>query len=80
MTKLKSAYENWRNQQPLLEYGNCCNRKHNDYDNSPKHDDNVCDRELAWRVYVRIRDNNPGFPFVHSVTTSGLWPTGDNWS
>lgn len=45
----------------------CCNKAHEYYTNKnevvPKPDDMVCERELAWRTYVRLRDNNPHFPF-----------------
>lgn len=48
--------------------GPCCKASH-EYFNSQKNsisfkpDHMVCDRERAWRRYVRIRDNNPDFPF-----------------
>lgn len=28
-----------------------------------KPDHMVCEREMAWRRYVRLRDGNPDFPF-----------------
>lgn len=44
----------------------CCMNSHEYLINkqaTPKPDDLVCERELAWRTYVRLRDNNPLFPF-----------------
>lgn len=45
----------------------CCTNSHEYFVQknqvAPKPDDMVCERELAWRTYVRIRDNNPNFPF-----------------
>lgn len=46
----------------------CCKGSHEYYSNSKsqivfKPDHLVCDRERAWRRYVRLRDNNPDFPF-----------------
>lgn len=29
----------------------------------PLHDDFVCERERAWRDYVRLRDRNKEYPF-----------------
>jgi len=48
--------------------GPCCKGAHEYYNNEKsqiifKPDHLVCDRERAWRRYVRIRDNNPDFPF-----------------
>jgi hypothetical protein len=48
--------------------GSCCKASH-EYYNSQKRqitfkpDHLVCEREKAWRRYVRLRDNNPDFPF-----------------
>jgi len=45
----------------------CCKNSHEYYIDknkaAPKPDPLVCERELAWRNYVRIRDKNPDFPF-----------------
>jgi len=56
--------------QSLRLYSNesCCTSSHEYYNREknllvPKPDGSVCDRELAWRQYVRIRDNDPNFPF-----------------
>lgn len=48
---------------------NCCIYSHEYIDKNnrlvPKADHLVCEREIAWRTYVRIRDNNPNFPFTN---------------
>lgn len=36
--------------------GNCCAENHFSPDKGPLPDNMVCQRELAWRKYVRIRD------------------------
>lgn len=45
----------------------CCLKSHEYYNGAlkiiPKPDEYVCEREKAWRNYVRKRDNNPQFPF-----------------
>ena len=45
----------------------CCMNSHEYFitksEVAPKPDDLVCERELAWRTYVRLRDRNPLFPF-----------------
>ena len=45
----------------------CCRNSHEYYNSAlkiiPKPDENVCERERAWRNYVRKRDSNPRFPF-----------------
>lgn len=48
--------------------GPCCKASHEYYNSQKsqitfKPDHMVCDRERAWRRYVRLRDNNPEFPF-----------------
>lgn len=48
--------------------GPCCKGSHEYYNTQKnqvvyKPDHMVCDREMAWRRYVRLRDNNPDFPF-----------------
>lgn len=48
--------------------GPCCKGSHEYYSTHKsqimfKPDHMVCDREKAWRRYVRLRDNNPDFPF-----------------
>lgn len=69
------AFEEWRSLRPESG-GSCCNVSHfkrpNILDNvidqldgkgEPLPDADVCERERAWREYVRIRDCNPEFPF-----------------
>lgn len=67
MITLKEAIEQWQNQIDDRR-DNCCNHSHFITDEIgsliPKPDNEVCRREQAWRVYVRIRDNNPTFPFA----------------
>jgi hypothetical protein len=46
----------------------CCHQSHEYYNSDkkmivPKCDERVCERERAWRNYVRVRDNDPNFPF-----------------
>lgn len=52
-----------------VENENCCIYAHEYIDKNnravPKADHAVCERELAWRTYVRIRDCNPSFPFTN---------------
>lgn len=48
--------------------GPCCRGSHEYYNSQKsqimfKPDHMVCEREKAWRRYVRLRDNNPDFPF-----------------
>jgi len=66
MISLKEAIEQWQNQIDHYR-DNCCNQSHFNNDEignlTPKPDSEVCKREQAWRTYVRIRDNNPTFPF-----------------
>lgn len=63
---VKEAMRIW---QSLITFDDesCCNSSHEYYDKnsklSPKQDHLVCDREMAWRRYVRLRDNDPHFPF-----------------
>lgn len=51
--------------------GTCCKASHEYYNAQKsqimfKPDHLVCDRERAWRRYVRLRDNNPNFPFSNN--------------
>lgn len=66
MITLREAYEQWQNQIDD-EYSVCCNYPHHFVDDVgrlvSRPDTQVCRREQAWRVYVRVRDNNPNFPF-----------------
>ena len=66
MNKLTEAFKVWTRLQP--EEGTSCCAYHHSVINqhgSVTHlpDHKVCEREQAWRVYVRIRDNNPYYPF-----------------
>lgn len=66
-TKVLLAMETWQRLQPR-DGAKCCQVQHNFGTPSglgdPKPDDRVCPRELAWRFYVRARDQNPGWPFL----------------
>jgi len=67
--RLRALYNEWRIYQPDSRYGRdatCCHRDHwvkKSFSSKtvPLDDDLVCDRELAWRKYVRYRDRNPSF-------------------
>jgi hypothetical protein len=66
MISLQEAIKQWQNQLDDWD-DTCCNSSH-DYLSDigllySKPDSQVCKRELAWRQYVRIRDDNPHFPF-----------------
>jgi hypothetical protein len=66
MRTLQQAIKQWQEQLDDWD-STCCNNSH-DYLSDfgllvAKPDDKVCSRELAWRQYVRIRDDNPNFPF-----------------
>ncbi len=57
---LQIAYEKWRQHQPPnMAFTACCFKDH-----TGKPDEEVCAREKSWREYVRIRDENPQFPFT----------------
>jgi len=66
MTKTQIALKEWHASARLLDnLGRCCFRRHAPNWGRGYHPDNeVCARENAWRNYVRLRDNNPLFPFV----------------
>lgn len=61
MNELKLAYEKWIETQPKFGHA-CCNSRHT-YDKKAMPDAQVCARERAWRVVVRVRDKNYKFPF-----------------
>jgi hypothetical protein len=61
MTELKKALVEWQFFYPPN--GNCCNGAHTYGNLRPKPDEHVCERENAWRRYVRLRDGDPEFPF-----------------
>lgn len=62
----KQAFDHWKSFRPF-EGHPCCSGTHDTdpsfYGDTPRPDASVCDRERAWREYVRIRDANPNFPF-----------------
>lgn len=64
MTPLRRAYLQWLALRP--EPGRkCCDHPHYYVGASekPLGDCGVCDREKAWREYVRLRDGDPEYPF-----------------
>ena len=58
--------------QRLKDDGKCCFREHTDLSGKCLPDDFVCESELKWRRYVRLRDNNPEFPWI-IVNCLGPW-------
>lgn len=66
MISLREAFYEWQ-KQGFGFRDNCCARSHHYMDELgrwlPKADDQVCPREKAWREYVRLRDENPDYPF-----------------
>lgn len=69
MGKLKDAYDKWAKSKAIGSGGVCCAAGHyiynyGSFDHKP--DESVCERERAWREYVRLRDQNPNWPFVTS--------------
>jgi hypothetical protein len=70
---LRQAYKEWVKTFPVSG-GSCCFKMHTyvhpvTFVIKPKDDEDVCARELAWRNYVRIRDNNSLFPFNRNLGT-----------
>jgi hypothetical protein len=67
---LFEAYENWVRWYPG-DRQECCAGGHFMYGGgkrwNPKSDDKVCERELAWRKVVRIRDSDLRWPFILKV-------------
>lgn len=63
-TILMQAYDEWR---ALMPAGNCCGNYHftrgADGYLTPKTDEAVCKREVAWRRYVRLREGKSNWPF-----------------
>jgi hypothetical protein len=63
---LKEAYEFWQRWRED-NMGSCCHAGHFSYSGVkrwiPRPDKDVCAREKAWRMVVRIRDNQPNWPF-----------------
>lgn len=62
-TLLQIKYEAWISAPYISDRSlSCCFGSHFIGDDStPLPDNMVCDRELAWRQYVRVRDNDPNF-------------------
>lgn len=59
ISPLGLAYRRWSYFQPF-DNGNCCSSSHY-RDDRPMLDEHVCERERAWRDYVRLRDHNPAY-------------------
>ena len=68
------AYKRWAHYQPF-DNGNCCSSSHY-RDDRPMLDEFVCEREKAWRDYVRLRDCNPsyGTPDMKIITIKNEGP------
>lgn len=68
------AYRRWAHFQPCGN-GNCCSSSHY-RDDRPMLDEHVCEREKAWRDYVRLRDCNPayGTPNMEIITIKNEGP------
>ena len=63
MKALKELMIEWQSLKPLN--GSCCAPGHFDKRGDRwmhRKDEYVCPRELAWRKYVRVRDNDPTWP------------------
>lgn len=60
MTDLKVRYSAWKFLQP--EPGSSCCPNEHVFLERPRPDHQVCEREAAWRKYVRLRDCNPEYP------------------
>lgn len=58
-------FEHWRMHRPFGEK-DCCNKDHYNPDGTPKPDTEVCNRELAWRKYVREREEDYQWPFENN--------------
>lgn len=72
---VKDAMREWQ-RHITFENESCCNGSHEYFDHKnkviPKPDNMVCDRELSWRKYVRVRDKDPHFPFNKRFLTGEL--------
>lgn len=65
ITKLRRLFLEWLALRPDDEKKPCCQGYHfttREYWD-PLPDSVVCDREKAWRAYVRVRDGNQDYPF-----------------
>ena len=60
---ITNALRKWQINSPSARYDSCCGGNHVDVNNQWLSDAEVCDRERAWRCYVRLRDGNPRFPY-----------------
>jgi len=62
--EVSQALKSWiETRERLKDDGKCCARMHKDLNGRPMPDDFVCESEIKWRRYVRLRDNNPQFPW-----------------
>jgi hypothetical protein len=67
MGKIKEALLLWMKAMPQSGE-NCCVGGHfylSGFTWEPKPDEKICEREYRWRQYVRLRDENPSWPFFH---------------
>jgi hypothetical protein len=63
MTDLRKAFLHWVAERPDANR-KCCEGPHYSLPGwEPLPDSLVCDREKAWRAYVRIRDLHHDYPF-----------------
>jgi hypothetical protein len=80
-SRISNAYDMWQRHAPLN--NQCCTSQHvTTFTNCWKPDDQVCDRELAWRRYVRLRDGDPLFPQdipAVEITETGSKVWHDGW-
>lgn len=61
---VRKAYLHWVAEHPETSK-RCCDRSHFSIPSwDPLPDDMVCERERAWRQYVRARDGVESYPFV----------------
>ena len=69
LSRVAEAFNEWAKLKPENKFESCCAVGHYYYDESfieaPRPDEKVCAREKAWRNYVRLRDNNPSWPFLN---------------
>jgi len=62
--EVTEALNKWmETRERLKDGGRCCFREHEDLSGGPIQDEFVCESELKWRRYVRLRDKNPRFPW-----------------
>lgn len=75
---VRNAYVRWKNLDRFDDLGRCCGTPHLDSRGQWKSDEHVCDRERAWRCYVRLRDANPKFPYFVKIETFAVVPNEPN--